>query len=94
MRPRIPNRSLTHSELAVRLEAERLRDERPAPRTDPILCGYGSCGESRYRLVNHRWVARVHLVIGTREWYVCESCADLLLRERKKGEQVERRQLP
>lgn len=89
MKRRIPNRFLTDAELADRLNAERLCDDQPAPRSNSILCRYGHCGGSRPRPEHNRWVARLHLLIGEQNWYVCESCADLLIREkRKKGDRV------
>jgi len=47
----------------------------------PPLCEYGRCGGLGHREVKCKRRARETVRIGSRMWRVCESCADLLLRD-------------
>jgi len=61
------------------------RERAPEDRTGPDWCQYRRCGGKGLREVAERAVrrARVVLTIGQTSWRVCESCADLLERERR-----------
>ena len=45
------------------------------------LCEYGRCGTIGKSEAKRKWRARVTVTVGERVWRVCESCADLLLRD-------------
>ena len=58
---------------------------------DKLYCQYGRCGGKGKREVKRKRIAREALFVDGRLWLVCESCADLLLRdERARGRKVER----
>lgn len=56
----------------------KVPNRRPAR---PPLCEYGRCGGLGHRAVKRKRRARQTIRIGARLWHVCESCADLLLRD-------------
>ena len=57
-------------------------------------CEYQRCGGLGTRLVAKPRPAQIRLEIGLREWKVCESCADMLLRQaRQEGFEVYREPL-
>jgi hypothetical protein len=59
------------------------------------VCEYRRCGSVGNRVTERRWPARVRVASSEREWLVCESCADLLVRRlRSEGWKVRRKQLP
>ncbi len=68
------------------------KEQRPSP-ADP--CQYARCGGLGFRKVNRIWAAHFLVVIGGREWRVCEGCADLLSRAATaEGRSVNRELLP
>ena len=58
-------------------------------------CEYGCCGGLGRRLVAKRRVVRVLVTVDGKTWRVCESCADLLIREaRKEDAEITKEYLP
>ena len=59
--------------------------------SEAIYCEYGRCGGLGRREVKRKRLARLVVTVDGKPWRVCESCADLLIREaRKEGRSVER----
>jgi hypothetical protein len=57
-------------------------------------CDYGRCGGTGRREVKKRRYAQLIVLIDEAPWYVCESCADLLIRDATaEGRQVEKLEL-
>ncbi len=64
---------------------------RSFPVGDATDCEYGRCGGLGRREVKRKRLARLVVTVQGKLWRVCESCADLLIREvRKEGRSVER----
>ena len=55
------------------------------------MCEYGRCGTIGKCEAKRKWRARVTVTIGARVWRVCESCADLLLRDARPRDTAPRR---
>ena len=54
------------------------------------MCEYGRCGTVGKSEAKRKWRARRIVRVAAQTWHVCESCADLLLRDARRTDTVPR----